>query len=132
MFKTNNFNNLGGKVVKKKLFLFSSSHTNIRNAIFYQRSPQPPEVDFLGWRRRTNIQTNNLTDRWTWRLLINSAQKAKLVKILEVLQTLYVNATCQSYMDQLVQYCKLLVQSFATYVTKIPHMGDTNSINLPE
>ena len=92
----------------------------------------PLEVDFLGWRRQTNIQTDNLTDRRTWRLLTNSAQRAQLVKILEDLQTLYDNATCQSYMDQLVQYCKLLVQSFATYVTKIPHMGDTISINVPE
>ena len=25
-------------------------------------SPQPREVDFLGWRRQTNIHTNNMTD----------------------------------------------------------------------
>ena len=119
MFKTDHFNNVGDKIVTtfKKKFL-SSSHTNIQNAIFDQRSLQAPEVDSLGWRIQTNIQTDNLTDRWTWRLLTNLAQRAQLVNILEDLQTLYVNATCQSYMGQLVKYCKLLLQSFAKHVKK--------------
>ena len=62
------FNNLGKKL--DPLFLkIVSSQTNIRNAIFDQRSTRPPEVGVSRWHRHTDIHTDGHGD-----LLTNSAQ----------------------------------------------------------
>ena len=42
-----------------------SSQTNIRNAIFDQRSTRPPEVGVLRWHRHTDTQTNGHGDSMT-------------------------------------------------------------------
>ena len=55
--KSRRFNNLGKKFTPP-FFLIVSSQTNIRNAIFDQRTSGPPEMGVSVWRRQTDRPTD--------------------------------------------------------------------------
>ena len=63
------FNNFAKKLDPPFFLQKVSSQTNIRNAIFDQRSARPPEVGVSRWHRQTYRQTHGHGD-----LLTNSAQ----------------------------------------------------------
>ena len=67
--KTARFNNLRKKIRPPLFLKIVLSQTNIRNAIFDQRSTRPPEVGVSQWHRHTDIHTYGHGD-----LLTNSAQ----------------------------------------------------------
>ena len=93
------------------------SQATIRNTFFDQRSPRPPEVGVLRWRRQTDGHGNSMTD---------PAQRAKSrknsTKNSRIRETPTLSTDADSRTDTNLKRLRDLSKKF-------PHTGDTNSLD---